>query len=634
MIVRKSLSQFGLTGNAGAPANGMVGVTDRSLASVQAESAILAHEDYPQALDLHTVLASSGVVLVLVDAQSVVRFCTPAAASMFQLTESEFEQSLSAMQAATTDGSLVRDIETVLQGRAGTRREVQATDGRWFLRRIEPYQAARLPNGAVIVFTDVTESARSMRELRGAKQQAELASFASVRQLAAACHDLRQPMHTLGLIGGVLSQSVNDALVQRLTTQMDCTLRAMSGLLSSLHNSCRANAGALQPEIGSFSIGAVLQSLQEEFRYHAEAYGTDLRVVRSGLSVNSDPALFEQIIRSLLEHLRQSHPGKIVLGCRRSWDSVRIEFWCERKSASGLAPKATGGERVAALPVGLDLAKRLADVLCFRLSNSAHSARGPALAVKIPAKFIRSHAQPDDHGHAAVPAPTAARSRQQTPSSEGASPDLGENTSESIVIHVVDDDADVRTSMQGLLQSPTRAVETHESAEAFLSSYAPSASAFLLLDANLTGMSGMDLIRRLNEMDCRPPTIMISGRGDVDVIVEAMRCGAVDFVEKPIHRDKLLAVIERALVQSRQFGRDREERQKVLALIARLTPRQKQVMQLMLDGKSSKTIAAHLFMSRRTVESHRANVMAKMAVKSLPELARMASLTKNPSSNP
>ena len=407
-------------------------------------------------------LANSGIVLVLVDAQSTVQFCTPAAASMFQLTESEFEHSLSAIQAATTDGSLVRDIETVLQSRGGTRREVQATDGRWFLRRIEPYQTARLPNGASIVFTDVTESARSTRELRGAKQQAELASSASVRQLAAACHDLRQPMHTLGLIGGVLSQSVNDALVQRLTTQMDYTLRAMSGLLCSLHTSCRANAGALQPETGSFSIGAVFQSLQEEFRYHAEAYGMDLRVVRSGLSVNSDPALFEQIIRSLLEHLRQSHPGKIVLGCRRSWDSVRIEFWCERKSASRLALKANGGERVAAaLPVGLDLAKRLADILCFRLSNSAHSATGPALAVKIPAKFIRSDAQPDDHGHTAGPSPTAARSRQQNPSSERAAADLDENTSQSIVIHVVDDDADIRNSMPGMLQSPTRAVETH-----------------------------------------------------------------------------------------------------------------------------------------------------------------------------
>ena len=127
---------------------------------------------------------------------------------------------------------------------------------------------------------------------------------------------------------------------------------------------------------------------------------------------------------------------------------------------------------------------------------------------------------------------------------------------------------------------------------------------------------------------------MISGRGDVDVVVEAMRSGAVDFVEKPIHRDKLLAVIERAVVQSRQFGRDREERQRVLALIARLTPRQKQVMQLMLDGKSNKTIAAHLFMSRRTVESHRATLMTKMAAKSMPELARMASLAKIPSSNP
>jgi len=120
----------------------------------------------------------------------------------------------------------------------------------------------------------------------------------------------------------------------------------------------------------------------------------------------------------------------------------------------------------------------------------------------------------------------------------------------------------------------------------------------------------------------------------IGVVVEAMRFGAIDFVEKPLYRDKLLPLIERAVVQSRQFERNREERQKVMARIACLTPRQEQVMQLMLDGKSSKTIAAHLFMSRRTVESHRANVMTKMAAKSLPELARMASLTRNVSSDP
>jgi two-component system, chemotaxis family, CheB/CheR fusion protein len=617
-----------------ASANGMVGMTDRSLASVQAESAILAPEDYPQTLDVHGVLANSGIVLVLVDEQSLIRFYTPAAASLFQLTRSEFEHSLSAIQAATTDGTLMQDTETVLQGRGAMQREVQATDGRWFLRCIVPHQAARLPKGAVIAFTDITERERAMRELRGAKQQAELTSSASLRQLAAACHDLRQPMHTLGLIGGLLSQSMNDALVQRLTTQMDYTLRAMSGLLCSLHNGCRANAGALQHEIRSFSIGAVLQSLQEEFRYHAEAHGMDLRIVRCGLSVNSDPALFEQIIRSLLEHVRQARPGKIVLGCRRKRDSVRIEFWCTGESGSRPGQQATGGERVSALPFGLNLAKRLADILGFRLNHSTPSAKEPAYAVKIPAKFLRSDAQSHNHDHAADSAPTAVHARWQAPSSGSAPADFDENTSQSIVIHVVDDDADVRTNMQRMLQSPTRVVETHESAEAFLSSYAPSANACLLLDANLTGMSGMDLIRQLNEMDCRPPTIMFSGRGDVGVVVEAMRFGAIDFVEKPLYRDKLLPLIERAVVQSRKFERNREERQKVLARIACLTPRQEQVMQLMLDGKSSKTIAAHLFMSRRTVESHRANVMTKMAAKSLPELARMASLTRNVSSDP
>jgi FixJ family two-component response regulator/signal transduction histidine kinase len=608
--------------------SGLVGMTQRSLAGVK--SAIIEHDDYSHDLDLHDVLATSGIILVLVDAQSAVRFCTPAALSLCQITEGAFEHALAAIQVATNDRMLTADVEALLQGQDATQREVQATDGRWFLRCINRCQVAPSVNGAVIVFTDITSRMQAMTEMHGAKRQAELASIASMRQLSAACHDLRQPMHTLGLIGGVLSQSMDNAVVKRLTAQMDYTLHAMSGLLCSIHHSCRASAGALQPEIRSFSVGAALRSLQEEFRYHAEAYGIELRVAESALSLNSDPVLFEQMIRSLLEHVRKTYPRKIVLGCQRDHDSARIEFWCSKESVSRPRQQAAGRERISSLPLGLDLAKRLADVLGFRLSQGKGHATEPDHIVKIPAKFLESDAPADDHRHSAA----AMHARQPVPSSAGASADLEGLPFQKTVVHVVDDDADVRVTVQRMLQNSTLAVDVHESAEAFLASYVPAANACLVLDANLTGMSGIDLIRRLNEMDCRPPTIMISGRGEIDVIVEAIRCGAIDFVEKPLHRDKLLGAIERAVVQSRQFEREREDRQTVLARMARLTPRQAQVMQLMLDGKSSKTIAAHLFMSRRTVESHRATVMKKMEAKSLPELARMASLTKKLSSHP
>ena len=136
------------------------------------------------------------------------------------------------------------------------------------------------------------------------------------------------------------------------------------------------------------------------------------------------------------------------------------------------------------------------------------------------------------------------------------------------------------------------------------------------------------MIQHLNALGCRPPTIMISGRGEIAVAVEAMKAGAIDFVEKPINRSDLRTAVERALTEARNQLKGQTERQEILANFAKLTTRQCQVLQLMLEGKSSKMIAAQLFMSQRTVESHRANVMKKMAAKSLPELARMMSVAK------
>jgi two-component system, chemotaxis family, CheB/CheR fusion protein len=141
-------------------------------------------------------------------------------------------------------------------------------------------------------------------------------------------------------------------------------------------------------------------------------------------------------------------------------------------------------------------------------------------------------------------------------------------------------------------------------------------------------MQGVELIQRLNSMGCRPPTIMISGRGDIAVAVEAMKAGASDFIEKPFNRADLRTIVERALLEARDQHKLQTQRQQVLANFARLTARQRQVLQLMLEGRSSKMIAAQLFMSQRTVESHRANVMKKMETKSLPELARMVSVAK------
>ena len=176
-----------------------------------------------------------------------------------------------------------------------------------------------------------------------------------------------------------------------------------------------------------------------------------------------------------------------------------------------------------------------------------------------------------------------------------------------------------------------RSVEIYESCEAFLAAYQPGGEACLLVDAQMPGMGGLELLQRLKRNGSRLPAIMITGQGDVPMAVEAMRAGAADFIEKPIRRDELLASIERALEHIRTRPTVRQE--VATMRLAGLTARQRQIMELVLAGHPSKNIAADLGISQRTVENHRAAVMKKTGSHSLSALIRLA-LAADPATAP
>lgn len=192
------------------------------------------------------------------------------------------------------------------------------------------------------------------------------------------------------------------------------------------------------------------------------------------------------------------------------------------------------------------------------------------------------------------------------------------------MIHVVDDDAHVRASLRRVLEKEGHSVADHASAEAFLASYRAGGETCLLLDAQLPGMSGFELLQRLRGAGDAVPAIMITGLSDVQAAVEAMRAGASDFVEKPVHRAALLVCLARALDRSRDLGKLTAWREEAIARIASLTPRQRMVMDKVLAGQPSKNIAADLGISQRTVETHRAAIMHRTGTTSLPALARLA----------
>jgi two-component system CheB/CheR fusion protein len=192
------------------------------------------------------------------------------------------------------------------------------------------------------------------------------------------------------------------------------------------------------------------------------------------------------------------------------------------------------------------------------------------------------------------------------------------------VIFVVDDDAGIRQDIRTVLEGDGRAVEDYPDCEAFLEAYRPGRESCLLIDAYLPGMNGLELLQRLKDAGHRLPAIMITGSSDVPMVVHAMKAGASDFIEKPIGGSELLGSVERALEQARDSSKLSAWRDSAANQVANLTPRQRQIMDMVLAGHPSKNIAADLGISQRTVENHRASIMKKTGSKSLPELARLA----------
>jgi two-component system, chemotaxis family, CheB/CheR fusion protein len=191
------------------------------------------------------------------------------------------------------------------------------------------------------------------------------------------------------------------------------------------------------------------------------------------------------------------------------------------------------------------------------------------------------------------------------------------------VVFVVEDDDSVRAAIRAVLMDDDRAVEAYDTCEAFLAAFQPGREGCLVIDAYLPGMNGRTLLRRLSDAGHYLPAVMITGNGNVEMAVEAMKAGALDIIEKPISRSKLLASIDRILERSEGAGTPPAWKGDAAHHVAALTRRQLQVMEMVLAGQPSKNIAADLGISRRTVEHHRASIMTKMGTKSVPGLLRL-----------
>jgi two-component system CheB/CheR fusion protein len=709
--------------------------------------------------DLQNILYSTDVATIFLDTSLNIRFFTPATRSLFNVIPSDVGRPLADLTSLAADGAVLADARTVLRTFAPIEREIEAQSGAWYMRRILPYRTDDDGvEGVVITFVDMTERRHVAQALEAAKRQAQLANVAKSRFLAAASHDLRQPLQTLALLQGLLAKAVEGERAQKLVARLDETLGTISSMLNTLLDINQIDAGTVGVEMADFPISDLLDRLRDEFSYHAQAQGLALRVVQCGLSIRTDPRLLEQMIRNLLSNaLKYTRRGKVLLGCRRHQGMLSIEVWDTGVGIPEGELQAifeeyhqldnVARERNRGLGLGLSIVQRLAKLLGHRVSVRSQPGKGSVFAIEVtlppsaaePQRERHRHGMDDGivegsrrsgailvveddpevrellelllthEGHRAAAAhdgkaalelvargtirpdlivadynlPNGMNGLQVTaklrevldrvipviiltgdistgalrsialqncvqlnkpvkvneltqaiqrllPVSQPAVRSRAPHAAEAAgspgppVIIVVDDDNQVRGAIRDVLEEDGRTVEDYSSCEAFFEAYRPGREACLLIDAYLPGMSGLELLQRLSDAGHRLPAIMITGHSDVSTAVQAMKAGALDFIEKPVSRAELLASVERALELSRDANALDACREAAAHHMASLTARQRQIMERVLSGEPSKNIAADLGISQRTVENHRASIMKRTGAKSLPALARLA----------
>jgi two-component system CheB/CheR fusion protein len=701
--------------------------------------------------DLQNILYSTDVATLFLDLNLKIRFFTPATTSLFTIIAADIGRPLADFRSLAADTALLGDTALVLQDHQPSECEIQTPAGIWFNRRILPYRThERLVAGVVITFTDITERKQSASALLAAQAESERANLAKSRFLAAASHDLRQPLQALTLLSAMLAKAEATAPAAKLIARLDATTGAMATMLNTLLDINQIDSGIVKPNITSFRIDDLLQRLRTEFDYQAESRGLRLRVVPCRLMVVTDAALLEQMLRNLLANaLKYTAHGRILLGCRRRGPVLSIKVGDTGIGIPGAELTAIFDEfhqvnnpshvRTRGLGLGLSIVHRLGLLLGLQVQVRSILGRGSVFAIEVPwvpltafrtlaapAPVVAAPAAPvpranilvleddetvrdllaqflTDEGHVVLATGDGAAALQMV-AAGAIDPDLllsdlnlpgglngvqvaqklrdmqhrttpviilsGDTSAAALreiatqrcthlskpmrfaellsaigdalatapvrrppaaapspagpTIFIVDDDPLVRESLGDLLLAAGWQVERFASCEAFLALFDADTTGCLLVDSELPGMCGLDLLTQLAQGASNLPSIMITGKGDIRTAVAAMQAGASDFLEKPINAASLRRSVQRALHQGQDSARAAALKSEAAGRIQGLTARQLQIMDFVLAGHPNKNIAADLGISQRTVENHRASIMDKTGAKSLPALARLA----------
>src|SRR5271157_5982304 len=497
--------------------------------------------------DLQNVLYSTKVATIFLDTRFNIRFFTPATKALFNVIPSDVGRPLTDLKSLAADDALLDDAETVLKSQTPVKREIQGQSGAWFVRRIMPYRASdQKTEGVVITYEDVTERRRTADALSAAKRQAELASIAKSRFLAAASHDLRQPLQSLALLQGLLAKRVVGEKAQQLVGRIDDALGAMSGMLNTLLDINQIEVGSVKPEINDFPVNGLLDRLTEALTYHAQAASLALRMVSCTLSVRSDPGLLEQMIRNLLSNaLKFTQRGRVLVGCRRRQGKLRIEIWDtgigipqselraifdEYHQVDNPARQRSQG---LGLGLGLSIVKSLGELLGHPTRVRSLHGKGSVFSIEVPLT------------PSGVPSPPNRRARAADDEATQTAPRTG-------AILIVEDDREVREHLKLFLNDEgyqtSTAVDGHDALG--LLARGTMRPDLVLGDYNLpNGMNGVQVSQKLRqELDRRIPFIILTGDISTDTLRDIALHDCVH-LHKPVKLNDLTRAIEKLLAR-------------------------------------------------------------------------------------
>jgi two-component system, chemotaxis family, CheB/CheR fusion protein len=493
--------------------------------------------------DLQNVLFSTDMATIFLDAALKIRFFTPATKSLFSMLPGDIGRPLADLNFVATDSSLLTDARTVLQTLAPLSREISNNETSWYIRRILPYRAQdNTVEGVVITYSDITERRKISEALRVATHVAEMANAAKSRFLAAASHDLRQPLQTMTLLQGLLAKLVQGDRAQKLVALLDETLVAMAGMLNTLLDINQIESGATRPTIVDFPVAGLLAQLRGQFQYHAQAQQLAFTAMPCSLTIRSDPRLLEQMIRNLLANaFKYTRHGRVLLGCRRHGGALRVEIWdtgigipeseCQAIFEEYHQIDNPARERARGLGLGLSIVRRLGVLLGHTISVRSQVGRGSVFSIDV------ALAASDTPVAVLAPQPLAAE------------PSVAKGHARPTILAVEDDSdlSDLVTILLGDLGY--RVTTTHDAATALALVAAGKVRPDLILaDYNLPGgLNGLQMVARLRaELQCNIPTVILTGDISTDTLraIEREKCA---LLSKPVRTLELASLIQRLL---------------------------------------------------------------------------------------